>query len=94
MQFPDMFTALMAACASRRDCEPRLLQCCVHLVDYGADVNATEKHLMTPLMFAARENRSTITAFLLDNGADINAKDCRHWTVRFNRTHGSAVSPC
>lgn len=79
--FSDMFTALMAACASRRDCEPRLLHCCTHLVKYGADVNSAEKHLMTPLMFAARENRATIVAFLLENGADVNAKDCRLWTV-------------
>ncbi|XP_003743460.1 ankyrin repeat, SAM and basic leucine zipper domain-containing protein 1 [Galendromus occidentalis] len=76
----DMFTALMAACASRRDCEPRLLQCCEYLLEYGADVNAAERHLMTPLMFASRENRPNIVAFLLENGADINAKDCRHWT--------------
>lgn len=76
----DQFTALMAACASRRDCEPSLLSCCHSLVEAGSEVNSFEKHLMTPLMFAARENRSTIVEYLLQCGADINAKDTRHWT--------------
>ncbi|OQR76296.1 ankyrin repeat, partial [Tropilaelaps mercedesae] len=75
----DSFTALMAACASRRNCESNLLGCVQHLVAYGADVNSCERHQITPLMFASRENRPTIVAFLLNSGANINFKDSRHW---------------
>ena len=45
-------------------------------IEYGSDVNETSNGL-TPLMFAARYNKVDIIKFLLENGADKNAKDGR-----------------
>jgi len=45
-------------------------------IEYGADVNEVSNGL-TPLMFAARYNKVDIIKFLLENGADKNAKDGR-----------------
>lgn len=45
-------------------------------IEYGADVNEISNGL-TPLMFAARYNKVDIIKFLLEKGADRNAKDGR-----------------
>ncbi|KFM82548.1 Ankyrin repeat, SAM and basic leucine zipper domain-containing protein 1, partial [Stegodyphus mimosarum] len=71
-----MFTPLMAVCASTKN-EEDLLKCCSLLLKYGAKVNAYERHLTTPLMFAAREGHAQLVKELLDHDADPNMKDNR-----------------
>ena len=44
------------------------------MVEYGADVNE-KSYGMTPLMVAARYNKTEIITFLLANGANIHIKD-------------------
>lgn len=41
-------------------------------IEAGADVNARDAHLMTPLFFA---NTAETARFLLEHGADVNARD-------------------
>jgi len=50
-------------------------------VQSGADVNALDDHLRTPLMVAIRFNpHPEIISFLIQSGADVNAKDKAGWT--------------
>jgi len=50
-------------------------------IQSGADVNALDNHLRTPLMFAARFNpHPEVISFLIQSGADVNAKDRAGWT--------------
>ncbi|XP_054716312.1 ankyrin repeat, SAM and basic leucine zipper domain-containing protein 1-like [Uloborus diversus] len=72
----DMLTPLMAVCMSKKN-EEDLSKCCSLLIDNGANVNAHERHLTTPLMFASREGYTQIVKTLLDNDAEINAQDNR-----------------
>jgi ankyrin repeat protein len=43
-------------------------------IEYGADINEVSNG-MTPLMFAARYNKTAIVKLLLDKGADKSVKD-------------------
>ena len=45
------------------------------LIRHGANVNAQDKHLETPLHFAAREYRLEVTELLLKNGANVGYQD-------------------
>ncbi len=47
------------------------------LIDKGADVNAIDKNLITPLHRAALGSGSKVAKILIDKGADVNAKDSR-----------------
>lgn len=76
----DMFTPLMATCASKKP-EEELLKCCTLLLQHGAKFNAHERHFTTPLMFAAREGYSLIAKKLIDYGADLNSQDNRGVTA-------------
>ena len=50
-------------------------------VQSGADVNALDNHLRTPLMVATRFNPyPEVISFLIQSGADVNAKDKAGWT--------------
>ncbi len=49
-------------------------------IEYGADVNE-ESNGMTPLMFAARYNKVDIIKYLLERGADKEAKDEKGYTA-------------
>eukprot|EP01017_Pseudomicrothorax_dubius_P030935 TRINITY_DN3898_c0_g1_i6.p1 TRINITY_DN3898_c0_g1~~TRINITY_DN3898_c0_g1_i6.p1 ORF type:complete len:194 (-),score=38.56 TRINITY_DN3898_c0_g1_i6:176-694(-) len=44
------------------------------LIDFGADINATDNHGRTPLHFAASWGRFSLVQYLIEKGADINAK--------------------
>lgn len=90
----ELFTALMAACASSRESEPDLLDCVKLLLSYGAKVDAAERHRMTALMFASKEGRATIVEALIDAKADINKQDNKGWTAlcwAATRGHGKVV---
>ncbi len=45
------------------------------LIHKGLDINAKTKHGITALMLAAWRGKLKATEHLVDNGADINAKD-------------------
>ncbi|MEP3207743.1 MAG: ankyrin repeat domain-containing protein [Maribacter sp.] len=50
------------------------------LIDLGEDVNAKSLG-MTPAIFAARYNKAEILEVLIDNGADLNLKCNKGWTI-------------
>ena len=77
----ELFTPLMAACASSHDNEEDLVQTVEILIRNGAKVNAAERHRVTPLMFACKEKRLRLVQTLLENAADPNLQDNRGWTV-------------
>ena len=45
------------------------------LIDYGADINAQNRDGQTPLMIAARERNAQTVKFLIENKANLKAKD-------------------
>nr|WP_294937766.1 ankyrin repeat domain-containing protein [uncultured Flavobacterium sp.] len=49
-------------------------------VEYGVDVNEA-KNGMTPLMYAARYNNPEIAKFLIEKGANIDAKNHNGYTA-------------
>ena len=52
------------------------------LLDHFADIESgRQDNGMTPLHLAARKGDVPVVKFLLNSGADINAKDCEGWTV-------------
>ncbi|XP_068237919.1 ankyrin repeat, SAM and basic leucine zipper domain-containing protein 1-like [Palaemon carinicauda] len=77
----ELFTALMAACASSRESESDLLECVELLLNFGAHVNTAERHRMTALMFASKEGRCSIVQRLLEAKADVNKQDNKGWTA-------------
>nr|XP_045605285.1 ankyrin repeat, SAM and basic leucine zipper domain-containing protein 1-like isoform X1 [Procambarus clarkii] len=90
----ELFTALMAACASSRECEADLLECVELLLSYGAKVDVAERHRMTALMFASKEGRTTIVQRLIDAKADLNKQDNKGWTAlcwAATKGHGKVV---
>ncbi|XP_018008053.1 ankyrin repeat, SAM and basic leucine zipper domain-containing protein 1 [Hyalella azteca] len=68
--------------------EARLLVCVDLLLRYGANVNAAERHKITPLMFASKEGRSALVRRLLRSGAVPNARDNKGWTSLCWACHG------
>jgi len=98
----ELFTPLMAACSSSADDElhqqdPETEKHVVNLVhllrSHGADVNASERHKMSPLMFAAKTGKPLTVECLLGFGASVSAVDNQgytalHWACQYG--HG----PC
>lgn len=83
----DSFTPLMAVCASSQD-ETSLVKCVQQLMEHGADVNAQERHLTTPLMFASREGHVDVAKELLKHNVELNVHDNRgrtalHWASSY-----------
>lgn len=66
-----------------------------YLVDHGADLEAKEEcFAQTPLLYAARYNSSEIIPFLLQRGANLNAKDTSEHTCLaygVDRSHRNVV---
>lgn len=78
----ELFTPLMAACASSHDVEDDLVKCVEILIANGANINATERHKVTPLMFACKEKRLKIVQTLLKREEiNINLQDHRGWSA-------------
>ncbi|XP_046682811.1 ankyrin repeat, SAM and basic leucine zipper domain-containing protein 1-like isoform X2 [Homalodisca vitripennis] len=81
----ELFTPLMATCASTQEHEDRLVQCVDLLLRYKANVNITERHHISALMFAAKEGHAKIVAQLLGENCncEIDAQDSQGWTALF-----------
>jgi ankyrin repeat protein len=53
------------------------------LLNNGADVNAVDEYQsLTPLHYAVTRDDSVMVNFLLERGADIEARDKNGWTAR------------
>jgi len=76
----DMFTPLMALCFVTTKSESQAT-CARALIDAGARINAHDRHLMTPLMYAAQSDQRDVLQLLIQENADINAQDSRGWTA-------------
>ena len=91
----ELFTPLMAACASSHDVEDDLVKCVEILIANGANINATERHKVTPLMFACKEKRLKVVQSLLKREEiNINLQDHRGWSVSrttFSQTSNSEI---
>ncbi|WP_298154276.1 ankyrin repeat domain-containing protein [Flavobacterium sp.] len=59
-------------------------------IEYGASVNETSNG-MTPLMFAARYNQVAIMKLLVENGADVKAKDTKGFTAMKHAENSKAT---
>lgn len=80
----ELFTPLMAACASSHEDEDDLVKCVEILLTKGANLNATERHKVTPLMFACKEKRQKIVkCLLLRPEVKVDVQDNRGWTVSY-----------
>lgn len=79
----ELFTPLMAACASSHENEDDLAKCVELLINSGANINASERHKVTPLMFACKEKKAKIVKTLLQrDDIKVDLQDHRGWTVR------------
>ena len=89
----ELFTPLMAACASAHENEEDLVKCVEILIDHGANINATERHKVTPLMFACKEKRLKIIQTLLQRPEiDVDLQDHRGWSVRITNSFQSFLT--
>lgn len=78
----ELFTALMAVCASSQKDQERLTRCVDLLFRYKADPNSAERHHTTALMFAAKQGHIKVVARLLaDPRCKVDAQDSQGWTV-------------
>lgn len=69
--------------------ESRLLSVVELLVSHGATVNSTERHRLTPLMFASKGGRPTLVRSLLKAGALPNMQDNKGWSALCWACHGA-----
>lgn len=53
----------------------------IHVQRSNSDVNVTDDAGMTPLMWAAYNNNTSLLSFLLNNGADCEEKDIDGYTA-------------
>ena len=78
----ELFTPLMAACASTHENEDDLIKCVNLLLENGANVNASDRQKVTPLMYACKEKRlKIVTALLEREEINVDLQDNRGWTV-------------
>lgn len=76
----DMFSALMCLCACKKFHEDDLIKATKLLVNKGARVNAHDRHLMTPLLYASQMSHLGIAEVLLSANTEINCQDSQGWT--------------
>ncbi|XP_039298818.1 ankyrin repeat, SAM and basic leucine zipper domain-containing protein 1 isoform X1 [Nilaparvata lugens] len=79
----EKFTALMAACASTRENEDKLVRCVELLIENGADIDAMERHRISALMFAAKEGHVKVVAKFIHYKCALNLQDSQGWTALF-----------
>jgi len=80
----ELFTPLMAACASTHEHEDDLVKCVILLLENGANVNASDRQKVTPLMYSAKEKRLKIVNTLLKREEiNVDLQDNRGWTVGY-----------
>ncbi|KAK3769690.1 hypothetical protein RRG08_004941 [Elysia crispata] len=77
----DMFTPLMCACSATSGDEQGVSECVRILIKAGADVNAKDRHHLTPLMLASREGHLPVVKTLISAGAQVNLQDSQGWTA-------------
>ncbi|OWF55730.1 ankyrin repeat, SAM and basic leucine zipper domain-containing protein 1-like [Mizuhopecten yessoensis] len=77
----DLYSVLMACCASTSRFTDRLEKCVALLLDKGAEVNAHDRYHLSPLMYAVREGRVGVAKQLVDAGASLDKQDTRGWTA-------------
>lgn len=77
----DLFTPVMAVCVSTNRNEDQLVSCIKMLIDFGAKINVHDRHLMTPLMYAAKQGYSKVVKVLCEHHADVNKQETRGWTA-------------
>ena len=85
----ELFTPLMAACASTRENEEQLVAVVDLLLNYDVDVNAVERHRISALMFAAKEGHERLVRRLAQHrtGCNLNLQDSQGWTVSNRQSH-------
>lgn len=76
----DSYTPLMAACSCDTADPENVLKCVQYLLLYGAIAKASDRHGMTPLMFAALHGHGEVVTLLLPH-SDLEAEDSQGWTV-------------
>lgn len=69
-------------------------QICKLLIEHGAEVNAVDAELETPLMWAAKWGHPEICRLLLENGALLHLKCTHGETARQKAEHGSHSAVC
>eukprot|EP00795_Rhopilema_esculentum_P000147 gene147-9764_t len=89
----DLYTPLMALCSTTSNNQQSIIDCATSLLEAGANVNAHDRHLMTPLMFAAQRTSPDVLELLIQKGAEVNAQENRGWTALAFAAHsGNANS--
>ncbi|XP_066921869.1 ankyrin repeat, SAM and basic leucine zipper domain-containing protein 1-like [Clytia hemisphaerica] len=81
-QKSDSLTTLMVVTQSASTSgEDNVVTCAELLIKSGANVNDHDKHIMTPLMYAAQQGLSKLVKLLCENNAAVDMQDERGWTA-------------
>uniref|UniRef100_A0A1B6MB21 SAM domain-containing protein n=2 Tax=Graphocephala atropunctata TaxID=36148 RepID=A0A1B6MB21_9HEMI len=84
----ELFTPMMALCNSSSTNEEELLKCLDLLLKHGANVNATDRHASTALMYASSCGHLELVRRLLENKCDVNIQDTEGWSALFHAVVG------
>jgi len=74
--------------------EGRAVRATELLLLLGANIEARDERLRTPLLAAAAAGRAVLVKVLLQNGADIMASDWNHQTALHLAAHNNHLSTC
>ena len=77
----DLFTPLMTVCNSSVRHEDNLVSCARLLIEAGARVNVHDRHVMTPLMYAAKLGYAKLVSLLCESKADLDVQDTQGWSA-------------
>ena len=64
------------------------------LLEYGANINATDINGESPLIYAACKQDAAMVDFLISQGADLNQADKRGWAAAARGLMAMSISPC